>query len=292
MNRLIVIVGPTGVGKTQFAIRLAQKYKGEIINADRRQVSRYMDIGTAKPSREEFELVPHHLFDIVNPDAEFNLAIYKQLASDAINNILERERLPLLVGGTGQYIRAVVEGWDIPKVAPEFTYRHSLEQRAASGGAGDLYKELVQVDPNAAQKIDPNNIRRIIRALEVSRYKPFSQSIGKQSPPYGIDIIGLTMERKELYRRVDDRVEDMIKRGFVEEVKRLLEMGYSLDLPSLSSIGYREIGQYLGGNMKLEEAIYKLKTGTHRFIRHQYAWFKLTDERIAWRDTHNASLDL
>ena len=282
MNRLVAIVGPTGVGKTWLSLKLAQRFNGEIVNADSRQVYLQMDIGTAKPTKEELALVPHHLIDIINPDEDFSLAQYQKLAYDAINSVQSRGKLPFLVGGTGQYVWAVLEGWVIPQVPPDSEFRHSLEQRAEAGEAAELYAELRDIDQAAAGKIDPRNVRRVIRALEVSRQKPFSQTARKVPPPFEPLIIGLTLERKELYRRVDARVDEMIARGFVEEVRRLLEMGYSLSLPAMSSIGYREIGQHLTGKMTIEEAVFKIKTGTHRFIRHQYAWFRLKDERIRW----------
>lgn len=281
MKKLIAIIGPTGVGKTRLAVQLARKFNGEIINADSRQIYRFMDIGTAKPTKEEQTLVPHHLIDIINPDEDFSLPAYQQLAYKAISDIQSRSKLPFLVGGTGQYIWAVLEGWLVPKVPPDIEFRRNLEHKAESN-ASELYQELLSLDPVAAGKIDPRNVRRVIRALEVSRQKPFPQSKGKVPPPFESSIIGLTMERKELYRCVDARVDEMMKCDFVEEVKKLTEMGYSLTLPSMSSIGYREIGKYLQGKMTLEEAIYKIKTGTHRFIRHQYAWFRLKDERIRW----------
>jgi tRNA dimethylallyltransferase len=282
MGKLVAIVGPTGIGKTELAIRLAQKFNGEIVNADSRQVYLQMDIGTAKPTKEELALVPHHLIDIINPDEDFSLAQYQKLAYDAINSVQSRGKLPFLVGGTGQYVWAVLEGWVIPQVPPDSEFRHSLEQRAEAGEAAELYAELRDIDQAAAGKIDPRNVRRVIRALEVNRQKPFSQTARKVPPPFEPLIIGLTLERKELYRRVDARVDEMIARGFVEEVRRLLDMGYSLSLPAISSIGYREIGQYLMGKITLEEAIFKIKTGTHRFIRHQYAWFRLEDKRMRW----------
>ena len=283
MNKLIAIVGPTGIGKTRLGIQLAKKFNGEIVNADSRQIYRFMDIGTAKPTKEEQSLVPHHLIDIINPDKEFSLVAYQQLAYKAISDIQERGKLPFLAGGTGQYIWAVLEGWTVPKVPPDPEYRKKLEQRAEVD-ADSLYKELLILDPAAAEKIDPHNVRRVVRALEVGRNKPFSQAIGKNPPPFSYFIIGLTMSRKDLYRQVDARVDEMVKKGFVDEVKQLIEMGYNLSLPSMSSIGYREIGKYLQGEMTLDEAIYKVKTGTHRFIRHQYTWFKLKDPRIRWFD--------
>jgi len=284
MTRIIAIVGPTGVGKTRLAIRLAQACNGEIVSADSRQVYRHMDIGTAKPTPEEQAQARHHLIDIVNPDEDFSLAMYQRLTGEAIRDIHKRGKLPFLVGGTGQYVWAVLEGWEVPRVPPDTALRRSLEQRAETGGAGELYRELQDIDPAAAQSIDPRNVRRIIRALEVSQRtgQPFSTLTRKSAPPFDTMVIGLTMERKELYRRVDARVDGMIARGFVDEVQRLLSMGYGLSLPSLSSIGYREIGLYLQGKMALAEATEKVKTGTHRFIRHQHAWFRLKDKRIRW----------
>ena len=292
MNKLVAIIGPTGIGKTKLAIQLGLRFNGEIINADSRQIYRYMDIGTAKPSKKELASVPHHLVDIIEPNQEFSVPEYQKLANDAIHDIQSRGKVPFLVGGSGLYIWAVLEGWVVPKVAPDVTYRRELEKKAEIGQAAELYQELQQIDPAAAEKIDPHNIRRVIRALEVNKTadKSFSQLQKKQPPPFQSLIIGLTADRKELYRRADDRVDNMIKQGFVDEVNSLLKNGYSTDLPAMSSIGYREIGQYLGGELTLDEAVYKIKTGTHRFIRHQYAWFRLKDERIKWFDAENMNL--
>ena len=286
MNRLIAIVGPTAIGKTKLAIQLACRFNGEIINADSRQIYRYMDIGTAKPNKEERASVPHHLVGIIEPNREFSLAEYQRLAYDAINDVQARGRLPFFVGGSGLYVWAVLEGWVIPQVAPDIAFRRKQEKEAEMGKAEDLYQELKRIDSVAASKIDPRNVRRIIRALEVSKLtaKPFSQLQKKQPPPFQSLIIGLTVDRTELYCRADERVDNMVKNGFIEEVKKLLTMGYNLSLPSMSSIGYRGIGQYLQGEMTLDEAVYKIKTGTHRFVRHQYAWFRLKDERIKWFD--------
>jgi tRNA dimethylallyltransferase len=286
MNKLIVIVGPTGIGKTVLATKLASSLSGEIVNADSRQIYRYMDIGTAKPDPETMTAVKHHLIDIIEPDREFSLAEYQKLAYAAIQDIHARGKLPFLVGGSGLYIWAVLEGWVIPEVSPKLEFRREQEERAEKGQAAELYQELKNIDPVAAGKIDPRNVRRVIRALEVSRFlaQPFSQLQKKRSPPFKSFIIGLTTDRTELYRRADERVDNMIEQGFVDEVRRLLEIGYNLNLPSMSSIGYREIGLYLQGELTLDEAIYKIKVGTHRFIRHQYAWFRLKDERIKWFD--------
>lgn len=286
MNRLVAVVGPTAVGKSRLALRLAQELNGEIVSADSRQVYRHMDIGTAKPSLEELSLVRHHLIDIVNPDEDFSLAQYQQLAYKAIDDIGRRHKLALLVGGSGLYVWAVLEGWEIPQVPPDPGFRHSLEEKAAEGGADELYQELVKVDPVAAGSIDRRNVRRVIRALEVSRRAgtPFSQLQHKKTPPFNALIIGLTVDRVELYRRIDLRVDKMIEQGLAEEVRKLVNMGYAFNLPAMSGIGYKQIGMFLKGELTLADAIQQIKFETHRFVRHQYTWFQLKDDRIKWFD--------
>jgi len=284
MNRLVVIVGPTAIGKTQLSLRLAQIFGGEVVSADSRQLYRFMDIGTAKPSTEELALVPHHLINVVNPDEDFSLAQYQELAYQAIADIQQRQKVPLLVGGTGMYVWSVLEGWGIPPVPPDKQLRNSLEEKAAGGGGEELYQELATVDPMAVQKIDPRNVRRVIRALEV--YKgtgvPFSQLQRKEEPPFDMFIIGLTVGREELYRRIDVRVDEMIGQGLIEEVQKLMDMGYHFDLPAMSAIGYKEISMFLRGGIKADTAIQQMKFETHRFARHQYNWFRLKDNRIKW----------
>ncbi len=284
MNNLVAIVGPTGVGKSRLALRLAKSFDAEIVSADSRQVYRYMDIGTAKPNPEDLSLVPHHLIDIINPDEQFSLAQYQQLAYRAIEDIQRRGKLALLVGGTGQYVWSILEGWKIPRVRPDLEFRRSLEARVAELGADRIYQELVNVDPVAAQRINPSNVRRVIRALEVRKNTtaPLSQSRGKAAPPFNILIIGLTMNRAELYRIVDQRVDDMVKRGLVKEVEGLIKMGYAFKLPAMSGIGYRQIGLFINGETILNEATARIKFETHRFIRHQYNWFRLKDDSIKW----------
>ncbi len=286
MNRLVAIVGPTATGKSRLALRLAQTFDGEIVSADSRQVYRYMDIGTAKPSRQELSLIPHHLVDIVNPDEDFSLAQYQQLAYRTIDDIQQRNKLALLVGGSGLYVWAVLEGWGIPQIPPDQEFRHSLQEKVAEGGAEELYQELVKTDPVAARRIDRHNVRRLIRALEVSRgaETPFSQLQHKTAPPFNTLIIGLTIDRAELYRRIDLRVDKMIEEGLVEEVRKLVNMGYDFHLPAMSGIGYKQIGTFLKGELTLPAAIQQVKFETHRFVRHQYNWFRLGDNRIQWFD--------
>jgi len=287
---MIAIIGPTAVGKSELALHLAQYFSVEIISADSRQVYRYMDIGTNKPSPAERASVPHYAIDIVEPDEDFSLAMYHQLAIEALKAIKQKGKLPLLVGGSGLYVWSLVEGWKIPQVPPNQKLRRQLEARAAKEGSQSLYQELQNIDPVAAAKINSRNIRRIIRALEIyhSTGQHPSQLQRKEAPGFPILLIGLTRERSELYRKIDWRVDKMIQMGLVEEVEQLLKKGYSPSLPSMSGIGYKQIGQFLRGEMTLPEAIDKIKYETHRLARHQYAWFCLSDSRIHWFDTSEA----
>jgi tRNA dimethylallyltransferase len=281
---LVVIVGPTAVGKTRLALRLAGELGAEIVSADSRQVYRGMDIGTDKPTAEERQRVPHHLVDIVDPDEKLTLARYQDMAYAAIEDVLARGKVPLLVGGTGLYIKAVVEGWSIPRVKPNEALRAELVREAEVKGEEALHARLRQVDPVAAEKIDPRNVRRVIRALEVylETGEPISELQRRKPPPYRILQIGLTMDRVALYQRIDQRVDRMIERGLVEEVRGLMEQGYGRELPAMSGLGYRQIGCYLRGEISLAEAIRLIKRDTRRFVRQQYNWFRLDDERIHW----------
>ncbi len=286
MNRLVAIVGPTGIGKSRLALHLAGLFNGEIVSADSRQVYRYLDIGTDKPRPPELSRIPHHLIDIINPDDDFSLAQYQALAYQAIESIQQHHKLPFLVGGSGLYVWAVLEGWQIPGVSPDPEFRYNLEKRAYDAGIDELYQELVRVDSEVAQKIDRRNVRRVIRALEVyeKTKTPFSRLGYKQAPAFNSFIIGLTADRAEVYRRIDQRVDEMVARGLVTEVENLLKMGYDGSLPAMSGIGYRQIGQFLRGELTLPAAKQRIKSETHRFVRHQYAWFRLKDTRIHWFD--------
>jgi len=285
MKTLIVIVGPTAVGKTEAAIRLAERVGGEIVSADSRQVYRHMDIGTAKPSARQRTRVPHHLIDVVDPDEAFSLAQYQTAAHAAIDDIFRRGRQPLLVGGTGLYVKAVTEGLRIPAVPPDPELRVELEARAAQEGKLALHDELRRVDPAAAARIDPRNVRRTIRALEVYRLsgRRFSEPGIVRPPPYPIITIGLTMPRPDLYRRIDARVGEMIAAGLIEETRQLA-LQYDWSLPALSGLGYRQIGRFVRGECSLEDAIAAIKRDTRGFVRRQYNWFRLTDPRIRWLD--------
>lgn len=289
MNRLVAIVGPTAVGKTALAVRLAQAFNGEVVNADSRQVYRYADIGTAKPRPEDTAVVPHHLVDIVDPDEHFSLAMYQDAAYRALEDIERRGKPAFLVGGSGLYVRAVTAGFRIPQVGPNHGLRRMLEEKAARGGGIALYAELQRLDPDAARTIDPRNVRRVIRALEVCHATglPFS-TLQRREKRFRSLMVGLTTSREDLYRRIDDRVDTMIERGLVQEVQALIERGYSPDLPSLSGLGYRQIAQYLQGEVTLDEVVQRIKHETHRFARHQYAWFRAGDKSIHWFDVRNS----
>jgi len=295
MECLIAIVGPTAVGKSELALHLAQDFPIEMVSADSRQVYRYMDIGTNKPTLAERAAAHHHLIDVVNPDEDFNLAIYHQLAAETIKDIQQKDKLPLLVGGSGLYVWSILEGWEIPQVSPNRKLRCDLEAREKQEGSYTLHKELQQIDPLAAAIIHPANIRRIIRALEIYHMTGQlpSQSWRKEAPSFPVLIIGLTVERSELYSKIDSRVDKMIQKGLVKEVKELVKMGYNLSLSSMSGIGYKQIGQFLEGQLSLPVAIEQIKYETHRLARHQYAWFHLGDKRIHWFDASQftATLD-
>src|SRR5258706_6137852 len=239
---LILVVGPTAVGKTEIAIQLAERLNGEIVSADSRLFYRGMDIGTAKPSHEEQWCVTHYLIDIANPDETLSLAVFQLQAHEIIADIHARNKLPLLVGGTGQYVRAVTEGWTPPEVKPDEHLRSELEKQKDENGIYWLHEKLKTLEPIAAEKIDARNFRRTIRALEVimTTGKKFSEQRGQSDSPYHLVTIGLIRPRDELYARVDARIESMFPNGFLDEVKKLLASGYSPTLPTMSAIGYRE----------------------------------------------------
>jgi tRNA dimethylallyltransferase len=289
---LLCILGPTGVGKTALAIDLAERLNGEIISADSRQIYRGLEIGTGKPTPDQLARVPHHLIDVVDPDQSYTLAEYQAAAYAAIDDIFARGKQPLLVGGTGLYVRAVTEGLIIPAVPPNVELRAQLEERATREGGARLYEELQQIDPEAATKIDQRNVRRTIRALEVylASGQKFSEAGRAEPPPFALYRIGLTLPREELYRRVDQRVDEMIARGWLDEV-RALAARYAEAVPALSSLGYPQMSAVLRGTLTLDDAAQDIKHHTHRFIRHQYAWFRPGDPRITWFDLleHNPS---
>jgi len=287
---LIVLLGPTAVGKTELSLQLCEQFNGEVVGADSRQIYRFMDIGTAKPSLAERQRLRHHLIDIRNPDQTLTLAEYQQLAYQTIDAIHQRGHIPFLVGGTALYIRAVVQGLRIPEVPPDPTLRAELEAELAQTGVGALFQRLQTLDPVTAAVIDAQNPRRVLRALEIVLLtgKSKVELEGATSPAYRIVQIGLDRPRDEIYRRIDQRVDAMIAHGLVAETQRLLAAGYQPPLPSISSLGYREIIAYLAGEITLATAVERIKHETHRFVRHQYTSFRKMSD-IHWFDLNQVS---
>jgi tRNA dimethylallyltransferase len=283
---LVVILGPTAVGKTGLGIEIAEALNGEIISADSRQVYRYMDIGTAKPTSAELAAAQHHMIDVVDPDENLSLAQYQAQAYAIIDELRSRGKLPLLVGGTGLYITAVVEGWAIPDVPPNLQLRVELEAFAEEHGSTALHERLRQLDPAAAEKIDGRNIRRVVRALEIciETGEPMNYEERKQPPAYPILQYGLTMDRGALYERADRRLDDMMRQGFVAEVRGLLERGYDRYLPSMSGLGYRQFAAHILDDAPLDEAIKATQKANRVFIRSQYGWFRGHDTGVTWLD--------
>jgi tRNA dimethylallyltransferase len=285
---LVAIVGPTAVGKTEVSIEVALKLDGEIISADSMQIYKYMDIGTAKPTLEERKGVPHHMVDIIYPDEEFSVAEFKALAEKFIADIHSRGKIPILTGGTGLYVNAVCYGYTFSSFDKDESLRRQLKVEAEKYGNEYLYSKLKQIDPKAAEKIHPNNLRRVIRALEVYiktgvPFSHFEELTKKRGSPYELLIFGLTRPREELYERINKRVQKMIENGWVDEVKKLLEMGYTKELNSMQALGYRQIIDYLEGRITLQEAIHLISRDTRRYAKRQYTWFR-KDKNIIWFD--------
>ena len=285
---LLAIVGPTAAGKSTLAMELARSFDGEIISADSRQVYRHFDIGTAKPSHEDRAAIPHHLIDIADLDGDYSLALFIRQATEAIRNVKRVGRLPVLTGGTGQYVWALLEGWQVPNVPPNAELREALEERGRHDPES-VYADLAQLDPAAAERIDPRNVRRVIRAIEVRRGAGGVHPRRKDAR-FDAKVIGLTMERSTLYRRIDERVDRMMAAGWLDEVRDLLDRGYDPSLAPLSSLGYQELVLALHGDLTHGEAVQRIKFRTHQFARRQYAWFRLGDPRISWFDA-SASLE-
>ncbi len=281
---LIVIVGPTAVGKTELSIQLAVKLGGEIISADSRLFYRGMDLGTAKPTPDQMAIVPHHMINLGEPDDEWSLARYLPRAQAVISEIQSRGKLPFLVGGTGQYVQAVVQGWDLPSVKPDPRLRQILTSWAEEIGIEGIRARLQVLDPDAAANIDGPNLRRMVRAVEVilTSGDKFSSQKNKKEIDNRILQIGLIRNREELYQRIDRRIQIMIESGLVQEVQDLLDAGYSPDLSSLSAIGYKQIIDHLLGKITLDEAIRQIRSKTRKYVRQQANWFSQDDPFINW----------
>lgn len=275
--KIVVIAGPTGIGKTGFAVRAARRFDGEIVGADSMQIYRYMDIGTAKPDKEEQALARHHLIDIADPDEPFDAAAYIREADREIQEITERGKIPIVAGGTGLYIRALVHGLYGGR-SPDPTVMERLERELGTHGPERLHRKLAGIDTHLAESIHPNDTFRVTRALEVFEStgkvkSDFLKNHNFEEQRYDCIKIGLWMERKLLYERINRRVDEMIAAGLTDEVKNLLDMGYSSELKSMQSIGYRHINEYLEGKIDFEEAVRTLKRDTRRFAKRQFTWF-------------------
>ena len=285
---LIGIVGPTAVGKTAVGIHLARMLDGEIISADSMAVYKGMDIGTAKPTPVEQRAVPFHLIDVVRPDEEFSAAVFRRLAEESIEGIMARGKMPIVVGGTGMYVKTLIGGFNIPQVAPDKELRTRLKEEAERLGGEYLLEQLRAVDPATAARLHAKDLKRIIRALEVYQAtgKPishFHETAGTAEVAYQVKLFGLTMSRPALYDRIERRVDGMIEAGLIEEVRRLLDQGYDPGLPAMKGLGYKQIAGYLLGESDLPTAIGLLKQDTRRFAKRQLTWFR-ADPSIRWLD--------
>lgn len=280
---VIILLGPTAVGKTELSLRLCEAWRGEVVGADSRQIYRGMDIGTAKPTAAERARAPHHLIDICDPDQPFSLADYQQRAYATIDAIHARGNVPFLVGGTALYLRAVVEGLRIPEAPPHPQLRAELETFLAERGREALFQRLQALDPATAAVIDGQNPRRVLRALEIFLTTGQSKVAleGAAPPPYRFLQLGLDRPRTALYERIDRRVDEMLAQGLIAETQQLLAAGYRPPLPAITSLGYREIIAYLEEGLPLPQAVEKIKTETHRYVRHQYTWFRKMSN-IVW----------
>lgn len=283
-NPIIVIVGPTASGKTEVSIKLAKRLNGEIISADSRQFYQYMDIGTAKPTNQELMMVPHHLINVAHPSSPWSLAAFQESARKSIDEIYSRGKVPFIVGGTGQYIWGLIEGWMVPSQPTNQRLRNCLEDWAVELGPSGIHSILEKLDPEGAKIVQPENVRRTVRALEVifSSGQRFSDQRLKNPPDLDFIILGIAWDRPTLYQKVDLRIEIMMNTGLVEEVRSLLDSGLDPQTSAMSAIGYREIVGYLSGKHSLDEAVILMKRNTRQYIRRQANWFKLVDPRITW----------
>ena len=291
MRRLVAVVGPTAAGKSALALALAKRFGGEIVNADSRQVYRAMDIGTAKPSPDTRALLPHHLYDIADPTDAYSLALYRRDALATLEDIWARGELAWLVGGTGQYVWALIEAWQVPDVAPQPDLRADLAAVAERDGPETLHARLRAVDPEAADRIDARNVRRVIRALEVHEVtgKPITAWQTKGVPDFDFRILGASCEEKELIWRINRRTEAMFASGLVDETQALLDAGVPPDASALSSIGYAEALREIRGEITRDKAIELTKRSTKRLARRQRQWFRPQDPRIAWATDADAA---
>ena len=286
----LVILGPTATGKTQLSLKLSQYFDSEIINCDTSIFYKYLSIGTGKPSKKNLKLVKHNLLDFLEPDQDYSLAEFLKDANKIISQIVSDKKVPILVGGSGQYLKALTENWDVSNIKPNLELRKKLEKEINEKGVEHLYEKLKSEFPENAQKIDSKNPRRIIRAFELGLE---GKTISRKSKKNFSNFfkIGLTMPRETLYKTIDERIEKMFEDGWVGEVEELIKKGFNKELNSFSSIGYNEIYDYLSNNLDLDEAINLIKKRTRNLVRHQYNWFKLNDPEIKWFDSSKHSIN-
>ena len=283
---LIVLTGPTAVGKTKLSIALAKAVDGEIISADSMQVYKYMDIGSAKITKEEMEGVPHHLIDVLDPGEDFHVVRFQEMAKQAMEEIYAKGKIPILAGGTGFYIPAVVKDIDFSENTEKSPVREALEKLAEEKGSEFLHERLREIDPPSADKIHANNVKRVIRALEYyqmtgERISDHNAREAEKESPYNTAYFVLNDVRERLYARIDSRVDEMLKQGLLEEVQKLADMGYTKDMVSMQGLGYKEILSYLDHTCTLEEAVYILKRDTRHFAKRQLTWFK-REKDVIW----------
>ncbi|MTI79487.1 MAG: tRNA (adenosine(37)-N6)-dimethylallyltransferase MiaA [Firmicutes bacterium] len=287
---ILAIVGPTATGKTAVGVQLALHLNGEIVSTDSMLVYKGMDIGTAKPTTEERQGVPHHMIDVVMPNEDYSVAKYQQEAERVVATIHNSGKLPILVGGTGLYLRAVVDKYNFESPMTDENLRHQLQILSQEKGKDWLHHQLAEVDPEAAEKIHQNNVRRVIRALEVykltgKRFSSLQKADYQPNIKYNTLIVGLTMPREILYQRIEKRVDKMLEMGLVSEVDKLLQQGVNPTATSMQGLGYKEIAAYLKGELSLDKAVELIKRDTRRFAKRQFTWFK-RDPRIHWIDLH------
>ena len=292
---LIVLTGPTAVGKTELSVKLAAMINGEIISADSMQVYKYMDIGTAKVSKEEMRGVPHHMIDILEPQEDFNVTVFKQKAKECIADIVSRNKIPIIAGGTGFYIQAVLNDIDFTEHESDDSLRTELSEYAETYGNEALYKKLQMLDPDAAKKIHPNNVKRVIRAIEYCTVtgELFSVHNAKESEkisPYNYSYFVLNRERNKLYERIDKRVDIMLEQGLVSEVQKLIASGCTRNMISMQGLGYKEVIDYLEGKCSYEDMIYIIKRETRHFAKRQLTWFK-REKDVIWLDKDSCTDD-
>jgi tRNA dimethylallyltransferase len=285
-KNLLILAGPTAVGKTDISIKISQKLGGEIISADSMQIYKYMDIGSAKVTVDEMKGIPHHMIDIVDPDQSFNVSDFKKLAEQKIEDISSRNRLPMVVGGTGLYINSLISSYDFAEAGTDQEYREYLTGLAESKGKEYVHEMLKEIDLGSYERLYPNDLKRVIRALEVYRVTgvTITEYNSKRQEfvcPYNLEYYVLTMDRAELYNRINLRVDIMMKNGLVEEVESLRARGYNADMQSMKGIGYKEILYYLDGKIALEEAVELIKKGSRNYAKRQLTWFR-KDPRVAW----------